>query len=276
MRNISTAPDCIILEKCRFAHFIESQDGLDELMGITLGQRKRSMPMEPSTQAGSLASARDSPLDLALNTQESVKTLPSSVVGLERYQAVDLAPASQNSTGKMPAPQFKVPKPVPIVKTSGAAQGVFSSAATTAMQSSGKVLPKAASKDLRLKRKDSVDKKKKSNSLLEKHNDASHLPIRETSIETVMGDQDAAEGKQKSAGIYNLLSTPQILKETFQNDLNAATDRKTSVEKTSEEVILFFPLSGCLFQCDESLLSTCQFLSEVSYSAIIVWSFLYY
>jgi len=243
-------------------------------MGITLGQRKRSMPTEPSTQAGSLATAADSPPDLALNTQESVRnssmTLPGSVVGLERYQAIDLAPASQNSTGKLLTPQFKVPKPVPIGKISGAGQ-----AAATGVQSSGKEVPKTAIKELRLKRNDSIkqaDKKKESKNSLEKHNDISPA-IRETSKKTSVDDRDAAEEKQTPAGLYNLLYTPESLKETFRDDLNAATDRKSSVEKTSEEVITCFFLFqvGSLHVVVVAL--DLPVSKWVSFLARIVWSF---
>lgn len=189
-------------------------------MGITLGQRKRSMPIEPSTQA-------ESPM----NTQESLRTLPGGAVGLEKYQAVDLAPASQASIGKPPqplVPQFKVPKPVPVAKT-------------TAVQSSDKAAaPKSAPKELRLKRKDSITQAEKKN---ESKSSSPEKPIddaRPSPIlleDTPMDDQDAEErNQQTSAGNYDLLNTPEVLRDSFRDDLNDATEGNT-VEKTIEEVI---------------------------------------
>lgn len=214
-----------MLRLCRFAHFIESQDGLDELMGITLGQRKRSMPIEPSTQA-------ESPM----NTQESLRTLPGGAVGLEKYQAVDLAPASQASIGKPQplAPQFKVPKPVvPVAKTT---------VAPTAVQSA----PKSAPKELRLKRKDSItqaeqQKESKSDSPEKPKDDARPSPI--LLEDTPMDDQqDAEEGNQQtSAGNYDLLNTPEVLRDSFRDD---ATDMITPGEKSIDEVKTCFSLPG--------------------------------
>lgn len=197
-------------------------------MGITLGQRKRSMPIEPSTQA-------ESPM----NTQESLRTLPGGAVGLEKYQAVDLAPASQASIGKPQplAPQFKVPKPVPVAKTT---------VAPTAVQSA----PKSAPKELRLKRKDSITQVEKQNvsksSSPEKpKDDARPSPI--LLEDTPMDDRDAEEGNQQtSGGNYDLLNTPEVLRDSFRDD---ATDMITPAEMSIHEVKTCFPLPGYRHCC---------------------------
>ena len=216
-------------------------------MGITLGQRKRSIPVESSTQVGlgarstgSLATPFGSPLDLALNTQESVKNSPSGL---------DIAQASQDSEGKYFTPQFKVPKPVPIGTTSGGVQGALNSAATTVSLADREVLKVRAAKELRLKRKEStpqVDKTKETNSLPDKHHNAGSLPALESSKETFLDDKDTAEGKPKSAKNSNLLPPQETPKGTV-------LDGKSSVRKSSEKVIIFFS-SGFYSQCDKFLL----------------------
>ena len=206
-------------------------------MGITLGQRKRSIPVESSAQVGlgarstaSLATPFGSPLDLALNTQESVKNSPT---------VLDLAQGSQHSTGKYFTPQFKVPKPVPVGTVAGGVQGVRSAAATI-VPLSGREVPKVrAVKELRLKRKDStpqVDKTKETGSLLVKNNNAGPLPALESSKDTFL-DKGAAARTVKLAGNSSLLSPQKTPKGTFLDDLNAVDKSKSSLGKSSEKVL---------------------------------------
>lgn len=249
--------------KRRFAQFIESQGGLDEIMGITLGQRKRSMPVESSTQVelgarstASIATPFGSPLDLALNTQESVKNCP---------MALDIEHASQTSAGNCFTTQFKVPKPVRIGTVPGGVQGIFNSAATAVPLSGREVSKVRASKELRLKRKDSrtqVDKQKETGSLVAKHNNTSLLPTLEPSKETVLDDKDAAERERKSAGNSNLLSPLEIPQGTFLDDLNAAEKSKSSIGKSSEKVMIYSCSQFVSLEMDVTCSYNCVFIMD--------------
>lgn len=217
--------------EAKFAQFIESQGGLDEIMGITLSQRKRSMPIESLSQDNlsghgieSPANAPDSLLDLALNTQDSARNESMSVVGLEKYQAIDIAQASQTSAVKLGTTLFKVPKPVPIGTILGSAQGALRSAAT-AGQSSGRDPSKSnGPKDLRLKRKDPL-----------KQNDATPLPTLDISKGTLLNDPYTTEGRLESAGNSSLLAPVEVQRRTFLNDLNAVATKQPSARKSSEK-----------------------------------------
>ena len=226
-------------------------------MGITLGQRKRSLPVDSSTQVGlgarstgSMATPFGSPLDLALNTQESVKNSP---------MALDIAQPSQFSAGKFLTPQFKVPKPVPV--------GTVCNSAAATVPLAGREVPKAkAPKELRLKRKETtpqVDKKTQTGSLLVKHNNDIPLPALESLKETFLGDKDAAKRKPKSVGNSSPSLRPETLKVTFLDDLNAA-EKRSSVGKSSEKVFaqifilkminvaLSFPVSKWISICSNN------------------------
>lgn len=124
------------LLSCRFAQFIDSQNGLDEIMGITLSQRNRSLPVEsakhmtlseaPSTgTTGSPAAASGSPVEVVFATQDSqVDNVPPterSPVGLEKYPAADIS--QEPLSAKRLTAEFKVPKPVFIGTNSGLTNG---------------------------------------------------------------------------------------------------------------------------------------------------------
>lgn len=122
---------------CRFAQFIDSQDGLDEIMGISLSQRKSSVPVEHSKKNG-LEGARNlettlslaattfgSPVDQFVSTQDSSMGNLTKVetANVRKRNSADVAQLLEKPMAKPSTATFKVPKSVPAGRTSSAKKG---------------------------------------------------------------------------------------------------------------------------------------------------------
>lgn len=122
---------------CRFAQFIDSQDGLDEILGISLSQRKSSVPVEHSKKNGlegalnletalSLAATTfGSPVDQFVSTQDSSMGNLTKVetANVRKRNSADVAQLLEKPMAKPSTATFKVPKSVPAGRTSSAKKG---------------------------------------------------------------------------------------------------------------------------------------------------------
>jgi hypothetical protein len=107
-----------LCEACRFAQFIDSQDGLDEIMDITLSQRK----LKSADLANRMASAGAIKLPAAASTRpgnfsvlENVRGNAPPVFGvapftLEEHKSAPLVQVPGKLSVGLPTPEFKVPK----------------------------------------------------------------------------------------------------------------------------------------------------------------------
>ncbi len=110
---------------CRFAQFIDSQDGLDEIMDITFSQRKiRSADLTNQVaSAGAIelpeASSR-SGNGVLENGGESMPPLSGVPITLEKHKSAALLEVPGKSLVSLPTFEFKVPKAVLPSTTAGA------------------------------------------------------------------------------------------------------------------------------------------------------------
>jgi len=111
---------------CRFAQFIDSQDGLDEIMDITFSQRKiRSADLtDQVASAGAIelpeAASSRSGNGVLENGGESMPPLSGVPVMLEKHKSAALLQVPGKSLVSLPTFEFKVPKAVLPSTTAGA------------------------------------------------------------------------------------------------------------------------------------------------------------
>ncbi len=111
---------------CRFAQFIDSQDGLDEIMDITFSQRKiRSADLTNQVaSAGAIelpeAASSRSGNGVLENGGESMPPLSGVPITLEKQKSAALLQVPGKSLVSLPTFEFKVPKAVLPSTTAGA------------------------------------------------------------------------------------------------------------------------------------------------------------
>ncbi|KAH9540211.1 hypothetical protein CY35_15G099300 [Sphagnum magellanicum] len=119
----------------KFAQFIDSQDGLDEIMDITLSQRK----LKSADLANQMASAGAMKLPAAASTRpgnfsvlENVRVNVPPVLGvapftLEKHKSAPLMQVPGKLSVGLPTPEFKVPKAMVPSTIAGAGNGNLNS-----------------------------------------------------------------------------------------------------------------------------------------------------